>query len=193
VENVSWSEAVDFCRRLTDRERGRGTLPPGFEYALPSEAQWEYACRAGTTTAYSFGDDPALLHLHGNYNDKSGGSIDADTEHDDGFERTAPVGSYKAKEIKPNAWGFHDMHGNVNEWCAEALDPNVADYSADATTDPLGTQGTHRVARGGGWSRSPSNCRSANRNANSPSNRDANLGFRPAVVHSRPEQPRRNG
>ena len=186
VENISWTEATEFCRRLTDRERARGTLPAGWEYALPSEAQWEYACRAGTTTAYSFGDDPALLHLHGNYNDKSGGFSGAEEDNDDGVERTAPVGSYKLKETKPNAWGFFDMHGNVFEWCADALDPENADYSGDATTDPLGTQGTHRVNRGGGWSSSARDCRSASRFAIRPSYRNSFLGFRPAVVPSRP-------
>jgi formylglycine-generating enzyme required for sulfatase activity len=117
MENVSWLEAVDFCRRLTYWERSRGTLPPGWEYALPSEAQWEYACRAGTTSAWSFGDDSADLHQHGNYNGHSGGFASADGEHDDGHRFTAPVGSYAT-----NRWGLHDMHGNVWEWCQDAID-----------------------------------------------------------------------
>lgn len=184
VENVSWREALEFCRRLTDRERARGALPPGWEYSLPSEAQWEYACRAGTTTAYSFGNDRALLHLHGNYNDINTNFSDKDTEHDDRFPYTAPVGSYRDKETKPNAWGFFDMHGNVFEWCADALVPNDADYGPDAASDPLGTQGSHRVSRGGGWGFSPRSCRSAYRSAIPPSSRNSNLGFRPAVVPS---------
>ncbi len=188
VENISWLEAVGFCKRLTDRERARGTLPPGWEYALPTEAQWEYACRAGTTTAYSFGDEQALLHRHGNYNDISGNFIGRNTQHDDGFKYTASVGSYREKESKPNAWGFYDMHGNVQEWSADALDPNAADYGADAATDPLGTQGAHRVFRGGGLHDSARGCRLAGRNGSVPTGRNSGLGLRPSVVPSRPVQ-----
>ena len=188
VENISWLEAVEFCRRLTDRERARGTLPPGWEYALPSEAQWEYACRAGTTTAYSFGDDPALLHLHGNYNDISANFTDNDTQHDDGVKYTAPVGSYNTSQTKPNAWGFFDMHGNVLEWCTDALDPAAVDYGSELASDPLGTQGSHRVNRGGGWDYLPRYCRSTSRSASQPFRRYHDLGFRPAVV---PPDPRR--
>jgi sulfatase modifying factor 1 len=184
VENVSWLEAVEFCRRLTDRERARGTLPPGWEYALPSEAQWEYACRAGTTSAWSFGDDPAELHKYGNYNDRNGGWADADKEHDDGHRFTAPVGSYLA-----NAWGLHDMHGNVWEWCQDSLDPDNAAYGPGKVSDPLGMHGPYRVSRGGGFLSPAGVCRSAFRVAYSPSNRSSLLGFRPAVVPSRTEQP----
>ncbi|MBV9489322.1 MAG: formylglycine-generating enzyme family protein [Verrucomicrobia bacterium] len=181
VENVSWFEAVDFCRRLTDRERARGTLPPGFEYALPTEAQWEYACRAGTKTAYSFGDDPAELSKYGNFNDKSGGFPGADTTQDDGYKFTAPVGSYL-----PNAWGFHDMHGNVWEWCQDAIDPQNAAYAPDDATDPVRSKGSDRVDRGGSWVSAARDCRSAARDGNQPSFRSSALGLRPAVVPSRP-------
>lgn|GEM_PF-549555 len=181
MENISWYEAVDFCSRLTDRERAAGTLPPGYEYALPSEAQWEYACRAGTLTAFSFGNDANLLSKFGNYNDISGNFTDNDTKHDDGFKYTAPIGNYS-----PNPWGFYDMHGNVNEWCMDSLDLANADYSLANTTDPLVTQGALRVARGGGWSYSARICRTANRIAFAPSSRLSDLGFRPAVVPSRP-------
>jgi formylglycine-generating enzyme required for sulfatase activity/WD40 repeat protein/energy-coupling factor transporter ATP-binding protein EcfA2 len=180
VENISWVEAVDFCRRLTYRERTQGTLPPGWEYALPSEAQWEYACRAGTTTAYSFGDDPAELHQYGNYNDRNGTWAGADKEHDDGHHFTAPVGSYLA-----NAWGLHDMHGNVWEWCQDSPDA----YGSVKVSDPLGTRGPDRVNRGGGFNDAAGYCRSANRNAYQPANRSGILGFRPAVVPSRTVQP----
>jgi formylglycine-generating enzyme required for sulfatase activity len=184
VQNISWFEAVDFCRRLTDRERARGTLPPGFEYALPTEAQWEYACRAGTTTAYSFGDDPAELHKYGNFNDRSGGFDNgfekADKTQDDGYKYTAPVGSYLA-----NAWGFYDMHGNVWEWCQDALNPDTP-YAAAEVTDPMGSVGTHRAYRGGGWQNMAIRCRSANRRATEPSDRIDDLGLRPALVPSRP-------
>jgi formylglycine-generating enzyme required for sulfatase activity len=154
VENVSWLDAVEFCRRLTYRERTRGTLPPGWEYALPSEAQWEYACRAGTTTAWSFGDDPADLHKYGNYNDRNGILPGADKEHDDGHRYTAPVGSYAA-----NPWGLHDMHGNVWEWCQDSLDPANAAYGSGKVRNPLGIQGPNRVLRGGSMGNAAGSCR----------------------------------
>lgn len=185
VEYISWTEATEFCRQLTNREHAIGTLPKGFEYALPSEAQWEYACRAGTSTAYYFGENSAMLHRHGNYNDKSGGFNGADTEHDDGFERTAPVGSYKRKETQPNAWGFYDMHGNVNEWCADAYSTKNPDLP-QMTSDPLEIRGGQRVFRGGSWSAHARYCRSAYRGSNEPSLRSNSVGLRPAVVPSRP-------
>lgn len=173
VENLSWDEAMDYCRRLTDRERARGALPPGWEYTLPTEAEWEYACRAGSETAYSFGDDPAVLYEHGNYNDESGGFADADTAHDDVYKYTAPVASYIA-----NKWGFHDMHGNIYEWCRDAFDPARLDYGAEAARDPRGQTGSLRVIRGGAFDLTARPCRSAFRNAIPPSNRDDTLGFR---------------
>ncbi len=184
VENLSWLDAVGFCRRLTDRERTRGTLPPGWEYALPSEAQWEYACRAGTTSAWSFGDDPAELHKYGNYNERSGGFPGADKEHDDGHKHTAPVGSYAA-----NPWGLHDMHGNVWEWCQDSLDPANAAYGSGKVSHPLGTRGPNRVIRGGSMNNAAGSCRSADRLAIQPPDRGNALGFRPAVVPSRTVQP----
>jgi len=129
VEMVNWEEATEFCKRLTDLERARGTLPPGWIYTLPTEAQWEYACRAETKTAWSFGDDPAQLFKNGNYNDITGNFVGNDTEHDDKHQYTAPVGKFAA-----NPWGFHDMHGNVWEWCADWYDG----YPAGPVTDPTG-------------------------------------------------------
>ncbi len=181
VENISWTETVDFCRRLTDRERARGTIPPGWEYALPSEAQWEYACRAGTSTAYSFGDDPSQLYRYGNFNDKTGNFLNNDATQDDESQYTAPVGKYL-----PNAWNFHDMHGNVWEWCMDSIDPANSVLTPVEASDPLGVAGTHRVNRGGGFFYSARNCRSASRDAIPPSSRDYNLGFRPALVPCRP-------
>ena len=160
VENISWVEAVDYCRRLTDLERARGTLPPGWEYALPTEAQWEYACRARTTTAFSFGEDAAELHRYGNFNDKTGNYIGADLTQDDHTEFTAFVGTYL-----PNPWGLHDMHGNVWEWCQDFLDPGHLDYGREDVTDPLNTSGAQRIYRGGGWGNPPFGCRSGNRSA----------------------------
>ena len=177
VEQINWLEAMDFCRRLTDRERARGTLPPGWIYTLPTDAQWEYACRstATTTTAWSFGDDPAKLWEYGNYNDLTGNFNGNDTEHDDKHQYTAPVGKFKA-----NSWGFHDMHGNVWEWCSDWYEQNLG---TDAVTDPQGPpSGSYRVLRGGSFNYPASNCRSAYRDRNSASYRRNYLGFRVAAV-----------
>lgn len=177
VENISWNEAMEYCRHLTDRARARGSLPPGWRYTLPTEAQWEYASRADGKTAYSFGDNPAELHKHGNYNDISGGFTNADVAHDDGHKYTAPVASYPA-----NDWGFHDMHGNVWEWCRDSFDPQDADYDAGAVRDPLGSDGTQRVNRGGGFYSTTVYCLTAHRGADQPSTRSSDLGFRLALV-----------
>lgn len=175
VENLSWDEAMEYCRRLTDRERARGAIPERWEYRLPTEAQWEYACRAGTTTAWSFGDDKSQLHRYGNYNDASSPYSDRDDSEDDKHGYTAPVKSYD-----PNPWGFYDMHGNVWEWCLD-LYQNYGDLSA---TDPVGTRGSVRVNRGGSFSLTAANCRSAYRAANQPALRSDSLGLRPTLVPS---------
>jgi formylglycine-generating enzyme required for sulfatase activity len=169
VENISWEEAMEYCRRLTvtERVRGASAIPPGWEYSLPTEAQWEYACRAGSKDAYSFGNDPAELDKYGNY------YVGAD-----GRQKTAPVGTYA-----DNKWGFFDMHGNVNEWCRDAADENgVRAYAAADAEDPLGSIGSHRVNRGGGFNDPARYCGSAIRDADPPSNRSNYLGFRPALV-----------
>ena len=149
VIQVSWHQCVAFCRRLTEREREEGLLPEGTIYSLPSEAEWEYACRAGSTTDYCFGDDPAQLDEYAWYGGNSGG-------------HTHPV----AKK-KPNAWGLYDMHGNVREWCMD----RYGAYGAEDAVDPTGpTAGHARVIRGscvcGGESATGS--RSAVRGRNTP-------------------------
>ena len=155
VENVSWMEVVEFCQRLTNRERGEGRLPEGYAYRLPTEAEWEYACRAGTTEEYA-GPLPAMAW----FSDNSGSTTHA-------------VGEKRA-----NAWGLHDMHGNVWEWCADWWDS----YPGGSVTDPTGpSSGSYRVRRGGSWNYGASNCRSAHRSNNSPGNRYSNLGFRLAL------------
>lgn len=128
---------------------------------LPSEAQWEYACRAGTQTAYFFGDDATALGDYDVYKDNQPGDY------------PAPVGSKK-----PNPWGLYDMHGSVLEWCRDSWD-NKTDYSPDPVTDPLSPNpGDERVARGGSFNYSGSDCRSARRNAAVPQVTYAHVGFR---------------
>ncbi len=159
VENVSWTDALEFCRRVTDRERTAGRLPAGYSYTLPSEAQWEYACRAGTTTPYA-GELSGLAWF-----DKEGGKT------------THPV-AQKA----PNAWGLHDMHGNVWEWCLDLYADrlpggSVTDYNGPAT-------GSRHVYRGGGWDSDAKECRSAIRVKGSADDREDNVGFRLALSAS---------
>jgi len=188
---VGWDDAMKFCKWLTKKERRRGRLPEGYEYTLPTEAEWEYACRAGTTESYA-GNVDAMAW----YKKNSSG-------------RTNPVG-----QKKPNAWGLHDMHGNVWEWCAD-------DWYASYTNAPVnGSQRgdahdeyevdrsridedgnayrlhspEHRVVRGGSWSYSVLACRSANRYYHEKKDYlDGNkgyalnyLGFRPVVLWNPP-------
>ena len=154
VEQVIWNDAVEFCRKLSDlpSEKSRG-----YVYRLPTEAEWEYACRAGTTTKYSFGDSKSELGGYAWYDENSGG-------------RTHPVG-----EKKPNGWGLYDMHGNVWEWCQDWHD----DYPSGSATDPTGAaSGSLRVSRGGSWFNSSGLCRSAIRGWSTPDDRFNSLGFR---------------
>ncbi len=151
VERVSWDDAQVFCRALSQRD--------GREYRLPTEAEWEYACRAGSTGAWCFGDDEEKLGDYA-WNDEN---IE---------EQTHPVG-----QKKPNAWGIHDMHGNVWEWCQDW----DGAYPEGPTTDPVGPEvGSRRVSRGG-WFIDAVYCRSATRNGFYPGLRINFMGFRVAV------------
>ena len=155
VEMVSWDEAIAFIEKLTQRESEAGRLPEGIGYSLPTEAQWEYACRAGTTTAYSFG--ATITPEQANFKDS-------------GLNKTTDVGSYPA-----NAWGFHDLHGNVWEWTADWF----GNYPAGAVSDPAGTEtGSVRVYRGGSWYNFGRDMRSAYRYRRTPDDRLDRLGFR---------------
>jgi formylglycine-generating enzyme required for sulfatase activity len=160
VEQVSWEDAAAYCARLTELERAAGRLPAGFAYRLPTEAEFEYACRAGSTNRYSFGDDPNYTQL-GDYAwfDKNSGNS------------THPVGQKKA-----NAFGLYDMNGNVWEWC---LDWYRDPYPGGSVMDPAGpTTGQSRVFRGGGWDYVANSCRSAYRNNVRPTEVRSYLGFR---------------
>ena len=160
VEKVTYFDAVNFCLVLTSRERAQGRLPPDYEYRLPSEAEWEYACRAGTTNRYSFGDDPA-----------EGDAYAWTTENSDGT--THPVG-----QKRPNPWGLYDIHGNVWEWSRDWF----ANYPAVDLTDPAGPPaGKFKVFRGGGWNNEIEFARSGNRFMMSPSNGIHFVGFRLAL------------
>ena len=150
----------------------------GKRYGLPTEAQWEYACRAGTTTRYWCGDDPEGLATVANVADgtaKAKYPQWATIEAKDGFVFTAPVGRYQ-----PNPFGLCDMHGNVWEWCADWFDKEY--YKQSPRDDPAGpTVGSNRVNRGGGWINDAWECGAANRGWDIPSNRIVNLGFRVAL------------
>jgi formylglycine-generating enzyme required for sulfatase activity len=159
VESVSWAEATNYCAQLTQQEQTEGRLPDGYAYRLPTEAEWEYAARAGTTNRYSFGDDPDYLECYERL-----------WFIDNANSQPHPVGLTPA-----NAWGLHDMHGNILEWCKDWY----GTYSAGAVTDPQGpATGTSRIMRGGGWGYGPHNCRSAARNSMSPNSRYYGTGFR---------------
>ena len=170
VESVSWHDATSFCKKLTELERAAGRVSGDWAYQLPLEAQWEYACRAGTTTAWSFGNNPDELWRHGNYADKNTNFSWGDRLHDDGHENTARVGSCQA-----NGWGFYDMHGNVWEWCHDWH----GEYPGAPVGDPRGpATGTDRILRGGSWNFQAALSRSAIRFRFLPGKRLNNLGFR---------------
>lgn len=172
VEQVSWHDAMQYCARLTATQRNNGCLPPGWSYRLPTAAEWEYACRAGTTTPFHYGNRlvSGMANFDGVYGwDGDSGDI-IDTNHVQ-IWRTVPVGSYE-----PNAWGLYDMHGNVWEWC---LDWYSGSLPGGIVTNPTGPPtGTDRVYRGGCWYNDGRFCRSAYRLRGLPTQRGNDLGFR---------------
>jgi len=174
VVNVSWNDAVAFTNWLSQKE--------GKTYRLPTEAEWEYGCRATSTTKYSFGDQPEGLSDVGNVADGTARQRYPDWTWTiaarDGFVYTSPVGRYR-----PNAWGLHDMHGNVWEWCSDRY--NAGYYKQSPGDDPPGSSGAGaRVFRGGSWSSSPRVCRSTIRYWDTPDYRSDDLGFRVALNRS---------
>ncbi|MDC0369502.1 SUMF1/EgtB/PvdO family nonheme iron enzyme, partial [Opitutales bacterium] len=170
VEKASWEDAQIFLSQLNTIEQTAGRLPAGWKYVLPTEAQWEYACRAGSTTAYSWGND--INSSRANYN-WDGGSNDGND-----YKQTRDVGQYAA-----NPWGFFDMQGNVWEWVSDWK----ANYFTGAQTNPEGpASGSSRVLRGGSWRDEGASLRSAKRHNYTPSSRTGNIGFR---VGFQPVQP----
>ena len=176
---VNWGDATEFCKKLTAIERKSGKLKADEEYRLPTEAEWEYACRAGTETAFSYGDDESKL---GEYAWWGGFDLAALTKGEvkaGGGNAAREQYAHTVGTKKPNPWGLHDMHGNVAEWCSDWYGDSLA-----GGTDPVGPEeGSSRVFRGGGWWPDPGFCRSARR-VNLPSDRRSFLGFRVASSQS---------
>lgn len=188
VEGVSWYDAMDFCKKLTKRERVAGKLPHNMTFSLPTEAQWEYACRAGTTSRFYFGDSESSLSKYGNFYDKCGHTMNIcyiglkedkkSISYNDGVAELAHVASYL-----PNAWGLYDMHGNIAEWCLD-----VYGISLLGGINPTGPNtGSIRVYRGGGYYSAAKDCRSALRSFFPPKDRSL-FGFRVALVPIQPEK-----
>jgi len=200
VENVSWYNAIEYCNRLSQIEG----LTPAYTidksrsdpnnkndnddvkwlvtrnldangYRLPTEAEWEYACRAGTTTRFWSGNDETTLSGKANVADLTAKEKNPDwiwtiVNIRDGYVETSPVGIFT-----PNQWGLYDMHGNVWEWCWDWYD----DYKSKAQINPTGAaSGSYRVLRGGSWFNYAADVRSAFRNSYNPSDKYINIGFR---------------
>ncbi|MGJ3244324.1 MAG: formylglycine-generating enzyme family protein [Opitutales bacterium] len=160
VETVDYGQAVAFCRALTEREAEAGRLPPGYVYRLPTEAEWEYACRADSDDPF-----PGRLIEHAWHRDNSGG-------------RTHPVAS-----LKPNPWGLYDMLGNVFEWTLNWVGPYPGGMVTDPPESPI--SGERRATRGGSWVTQPESLRPAERGADEPDALAMLLGFRVVLAPDR--------
>ncbi len=169
VEKVTFLDASAYCSALTQRERAAGHLPADYEYRLPTEAEWEYACRAGSTNRFSFGDDTSVA---------------------DQFAWTAENSEATTHPIglkRPNAWGLYDMHGNVCEWCSDWFEP----YPAAPLTDPVGPASSkYKLFKGGGWNQDSKYASSSSRFMMQISTGIHFVGFRVALgpVPPRPTQ-----
>ena len=157
MTNISWHEAMAFCKKLTVRERKAKRIPSKYKFTLPSEAQWEYACRAGSTGTFA-----GNLNRLGWYKSNSGGRVQL-------------VG-----RKQPNAWGLYDMHGNVWEWCLDDWHPNYIGAPRDGVAWEQG-HGAERPLRGGAWFREAIFCRSAARFHRRPAEHSRSIGFRPVL------------
>jgi formylglycine-generating enzyme required for sulfatase activity len=163
VVGVSWSQAVDYCRVLNEREAGAGRLPSGYIYRLPTEAEREFACRAGTATYFSFGDDIGEFQLKTN----------------EWYKANSEGSPHPVRTKQPNPWGLYDMQGNTAEWCLDWLER----YPGGEVTNLVGTlNGRFHVLRGGAWSYSSDQCRCAARHQGMDSIRVMEAGFRIALA-----------
>jgi eukaryotic-like serine/threonine-protein kinase len=160
VKSVSWDDAVEFCKKLSQKT--------GLKYRLPSEAEWEYACRAGTTTPFYFGKTITtdLVNYNGEFTYAS-----------------APKGVYRKEttevgKFPPNAFGLYDMHGNVWEWCQDIWNDNYSQASTNGSARLTGNNNQRKLLRGGSWYNTPGNCRSAYRIYSNHKYDDINIGFR---------------
>ena len=165
VDTINWNDATEFCRRLSERERAAGRLRQGYAYTLPTEAQWEYACRAGTTTPFAGEPDQMGWFV------TNSGAIQPAT----GIWRLT---THPAGEKQPNRWGLYDMHGNVSEWCFDWY----GEYPGGSVVDPTGPgTGDAHVIRGGAWWADAEACRSGARHRAPPTRAHSGLGLRVAL------------
>jgi formylglycine-generating enzyme required for sulfatase activity len=179
VYTINFAEAEGFCQKLTELARASASLSAEWEFRLPTEAQWEYACRAGTTTATAFGDSLSSKQANFQGEPYNGG------EPGPSLKRAAPVGSYP-----PNPWGIYDMHGNEFEWCRDwyhfklpgGKDPDL--HWAESTATKSENGGISRVRRGGCWADQGWPCRSAFRLRFEPERRHDHIGFRVVLVQT---------
>ena len=190
MENISWNEAVEFCRRLTEQEKKDKKIPANAVFRLPTEAEWEYACRAGTTTAFNNGKDfqqkapkcPELAEI-AVFRLNSGGRRGR-------FNRTKAVAT-----LKPNAWGFVDMHGNVAEWCSDnytLITPPIPETEKKTKKakkqepEVFNDKATQKIIRGGSFMSMPQFCRAAYRGSAEPTTRNNTIGFRIVLATQQP-------
>lgn len=178
VESITWEEAMAYAQKLTETESKAQRLPAGYAYRLPTQAEWEYACRAGTTTPFSFGAeaDSSRGNFRGLY-PRQFSTVEVARHQEVG---TVPVASFAA-----NPWNLYDMHGNVREWCYEAFSERYPGGQVSDWVGPL--TGTYRVSRGGGWEDSAPRCRSAARDRIAAQSKSASQGFRICLAPALPE------
>ena len=165
---VSWNDATEFCCKLTGQERQAGRLSNDWEYTLPTEAQWERACRAQTETIFSFGDDEKELGDYAWFRDNA-------------LMKSGEKYAHRVGQKKANPWGIYDVHGNVWEWCRDIYAEKLPGGSNPEVMPDENTKEVRRINRGGGWGGVADHCRSAFRMSDLPDYKSGNLGFRVAL------------